>query len=53
MCYSSNAEDAPNSWFRVKKTTGAIYFIKVLEYTLNINTKVPELVSIYPSYGST
>lgn len=53
MCYSSNAEDAPSSWFRVKKTTGAIYFIKVHEYNFNINTKVPELLSFYPTYGST
>ena len=53
MCYMSGSEGAPSSWFRVKKSTGNIYFLKVYEYNFWINSKVPELVSFYPNYGST
>ena len=43
MCYMSTASGAPNSWNRVKKVDGDVFFIKVLEYNYAINSKCPEL----------
>lgn len=54
LCYQSAAFDAPQSWSRIKKTTGASYQLLVKEYNLvNQNDKCPELVTFTPSYGST
>ena len=53
LCYQSAAYGAPSSWTRIKKDSGATYFLRVREYNSLPNTKLPELLSFYPTYGST
>ncbi|CDW88139.1 neurohypophysial n-terminal domain containing protein [Stylonychia lemnae] len=54
LCYLSAAKDAPQSWSRIKKTSGFSYQAQIKEYTLpTLNGRCPEPISFNPQYGST
>jgi len=51
-CWKSNANNAPDAWIRVKKTTLTQYQFRVNEYDVAANSKCPELNSFDPQYGA-
>ena len=53
MCWRSNANNAPDAWIRVKKSSDSTYSIRTDEFdAAQPNKQCPELLKFDPPYGS-